>query len=193
MCSVQQSTADTDGSWSNVVIGVLCVTGLLGFLKVVYDMLSAYWELRVNQAAAKLSHSRSTAPAHDCGLRQVHALDGVDCSDDDGEGLGDATASAVAQSPEDVSAFVDRQTAHVSEPMYVPVGGNEKGATMILPHEVYLFPSGSVYHTEKTCSHVAANARKPLTRRACLKCLDISERRSTSLPVTQRSECTLSG
>ena len=70
----------------------------------------------------------------------------------------------------------------------VPMENSGEKASPSLPSEVYLFPSGEVYHTEKTCSHVTANAHKPLTRRACRKCLDIAQRRAFCSTMSQRSE-----
>ena len=194
-CPVQQSSVDTDGSWANLVIGILCVMGVLGFLKVLYDMLCAYWELCVNQAAVKLCRSRCSGSAADESLGQIPVLERINGHEDDQCSLKDADLPRVSQGLP-VAASVARQPVHVPEgPMYVPESSTSTWGTQVdrngecaLPQEVYLFPSGEVYHTEKTCSHVIANSRRPLTRRACTKCLDITQRRSSRSTTTQRSE-----
>ena len=198
MCSVGTPAADKEDSWSGVIIGILCVIGIVGILKMIYDILSAYWELRVSQAAAKLCRTRVSAPAADEDLGQVPSLERSNGHEDDLGSLADMDFPRVSLG-QPVAASVARPAAHVQEePMYVResststrgvfLENNGEKVTPSLPSEVYLFPSGEVYHTEKSCHHVTGNAHKPLTRRACRKCLDIAQRRTPCNSMTQRSE-----
>ena len=65
--------SEAEGHWSNTVIGVLCLIGLVGILKMLIDMIRAYWELCVHQAASRLDRSSGLAPAADIDHGQVRA------------------------------------------------------------------------------------------------------------------------
>ena len=58
-------TCPKESTWptSDIVILVLCVIGIMGIFKMIYDIVHAYWELCVRQAAERLNSSVQSSAA----------------------------------------------------------------------------------------------------------------------------------
>ena len=183
--------SDESGQWSNTIICVLCVLGLVGILKMIYDIVHAYWELCVRQAAARLDRSSGPVSAADNGLGQMPTLEGSADHEGDQGSLAETVVPRVS-----LAAPVARPSALVSEgPIYVPEMMNspltaeeQQVHDNCLPEAIFFLKSGEVYHTELGCHHVVAQDTRPVKR--CLRstCLQMTQRRIAFQRASQRSE-----
>ena len=167
-----------EGSWANVAIAVLCLLGILAVIKMVSDLIRAYWHFCVQRAAGV---DGARVP------RDAPAARG-----DSEEGDPPEAPRAAPADPKNGSDGVRARgpksrtpSPPEHEPMYVPEmndtsspwAPSDKEIKNGLPQTIFLFRSGECYHTEPGCRYIVTNPLAPTKRRLCTCCEALTNRR----------------
>ena len=168
-----------EGSWANVAIAVLCLLGVLAVIKMVSDLIRAYWNFCV-QRAAGVDGVRTP--------RAAYVAQGDSEEGDPPEATRAAYVDPTTSSSDGVRSRGPKSrtpSPPEHEPMYVPEMNStsspwtpdEKDIKNGLPQTIFLFRSGECYHTEPGCRYIVTNPLAPTKRRLCTCCEALTNRR----------------